>query len=669
MSKKLSSLIILISLLVTMLAACGTTPEPAPTEQPSPTQAVPTALQPESAAPADSSVGEALQSAASPPGTGEDVTAPAEPTAEIAASEELSFIFVQHALCEWDSFWCPVEAGVQQAAQDTDVQITLLGPDQFDLDQVAGLIDQAVAAQPDGLAVTIADLDRLREPIQRAIDAGIPVVAYNSGAGPQADGLDYLTFLGSDESQAGYLSAIRLADAGGTKGVCINHQPGHKGLDARCEGFVSAMDTYGLPAEVLAISGNSAESQAAIAEYYAANPDTDAFLTLGPTGAQPFYAFMAAAGLGPGSVFHGTFDTSDEIEARIKDGTTLYAVGQQPFYQGYGAVQTLVLYSRYGIAPVLDVTPTGPSFIDAQSLDFVADPDRPATLAVVQHALCTWDPFWCPVESGIRQAAEDMSVNVTIQGPDRFDLDQMVQLADQAVAAQPDGFALTIPDADRLRDSIQRALDGGTSVVAYNAGAGPLVDNVEYLTYLGMDRFYQNQGGYQSGLALAQAGATRAVCLNHQVGQTSMDARCEGFANAMSERGIPVETLALNEDPAQSQAIISDYYSAHPDTNAFLSLGPVSAAAFYAFEDTAGLGSEAIKHGTFDLTHESAARIKDGTTLFVIDQQPFWQGYGAVQALMLQIRYGINPVLPVLPTGPVVIQTGNVEAAEALLGQ
>jgi simple sugar transport system substrate-binding protein len=148
-----------------------------------------------------------------------------------------------------------------------------------------------------------------------------------------------------------------------------------------------------------------------------------------------------------------------------------------------------------------------------------------------------------------------------------------------------------------------------------------------------------------------------------------MDARCEGFANAMNERGIPVETLALNEDPAQSQAIISDYQSAHPDANAFLSLGPVSAAAFYAFLDAAGLGSDAIKHGTFDLTHESAARIKDGTTLFVIDQQPFWQGYGAVQALMLQIRYGINPVLPVLPTGPVVVQTGNVEAAEALLGQ
>jgi hypothetical protein len=68
------------------------------------------------------------------------------------SSEGLNFIFVQHALCEWDSFWCPVEAGVQQAALDTDAHITLLGPDQFDIDQVADLIDQAVAAHADGFA-------------------------------------------------------------------------------------------------------------------------------------------------------------------------------------------------------------------------------------------------------------------------------------------------------------------------------------------------------------------------------------------------------------------------------------------------------------------------------------------------------------------------------------
>jgi len=58
----------------------------------------------------------------------------------------LDFIFVQHALCAWDSFWCTVEAGIRQAADDMNVNVTVLGPDEFDLEKVAQLIDQAVAA-------------------------------------------------------------------------------------------------------------------------------------------------------------------------------------------------------------------------------------------------------------------------------------------------------------------------------------------------------------------------------------------------------------------------------------------------------------------------------------------------------------------------------------------
>jgi simple sugar transport system substrate-binding protein len=669
--------VLVLSILTILLAACGATDEPvqpAETTAPQPEIATSTpaggeSLESAASDPAGEPQGESIQSAVGTAPAEEQAPPTAEPVVEVAPGETLNLIFVQHALCGWDAFWCTVEDGIQQAAQYMNVNATVLGPDQFDLDQVAALIDQAVTAQPDGLAVTIPDLDRLRDPIQRALDAGIPVVAYNSGSGREADGLDYLTVLGSDEAQGGYLSAIRLADAGATQGVCINHQAGHTGLDARCEGFLSAMDVYDLPAQVLAITGDPVESKAIIADFYAANPGTDAFLTLGPVGAEAFYAFAQEAGLASGTVKHGTFDQSEEIIARIQDGTTLYAVDQQPFLQGYEAVQTLMLKARYGIEPVLDVTPTGPSFVDASNVDFQADANRPVDLIFVQHARCAQDPFWCPVEAGIQQAAEETGISATIQGPEQFDVDQQAALVEQAVAAQPDGLAVTIPNADRLRTSIQQALDAGIQVVAYNAGAGPLVDNVPYLTYLGMDRFYQTEGGYQSGIALAHGGGNKAVCINHEVGQSSLDARCEGFANAMSERGIPVEILAITKDAAQAQATIADYYDSHPDTDMFLTLGPSGATPFYGFLSTTGLAPDTVKHGSFDLTTESAARIKDGTTLFVIDQQPFLQGYGAVQALMLKLRYGISPVLPVMPTGPVIVQAHNVDLVDDLLGE
>jgi simple sugar transport system substrate-binding protein len=96
-------------------------------------------------------------------------------------------------------------------------------------------------------------------------------------------------------------------------------------------------------------------------------------MTLGPNGANPFYAFMEAAGLGAGDIKHGTFDLGEEIIARIKDGTTMFGIDQQPFLQGYGAVQALMLTVRYGITPALPMTPTGPGFVDASNVAIVEE--------------------------------------------------------------------------------------------------------------------------------------------------------------------------------------------------------------------------------------------------------------------------------------------------------
>jgi len=288
-----------------------------------------------------------------------------------APEEELNFILVQHALCAWDSFWCTVEQGIADGAEDIGVNVTVLGPDEFNLEKTATLIDQAVAAQPDGIALTVTDPVLFKEPIMRALDAGIPVLAYNAGSGPIKDGIPYLTYLGQDEYQGGYQGGLRLAAEGGTKGVCINQQVGHTGLDARCQGFVDALDEKGIPAEVLAVGDDLAESQTIIDDYFTANPDVDIALTLGPNGATPFYAFLDAAGLGPDDVTHGTFDLNPEIVAAIENGTSMFGIDQQPFLQGYGAVMMLMLLNRQNIVPALPVTATGPGFVDKSNVAIV----------------------------------------------------------------------------------------------------------------------------------------------------------------------------------------------------------------------------------------------------------------------------------------------------------
>jgi simple sugar transport system substrate-binding protein len=289
------------------------------------------------------------------------------------AESELNFIAVQHAECAWDSFWCTVQSGINTAASDLGVNVTILAPDEFDLDKTASLIEQAVAANPDGIMLTVTDPILFKEPIMKAIDAGIPVIAYNAGSGPIADRIPYYTYLGQDEYQGGYLGGLRLSAGGGTQGVCINQQVGHTGLDKRCAGFSDALAESGIPAEVLAIGDDPAEAATIIGDYYTANPDTDIFLTLGPNGANPFYVFVENEGLTADDITHGTFDLGKEINANIKSGLTMFGIDQQPFLQGFGGIQALNLLVRHGIVPALPVTPTGPGFVDQSNLSVVQE--------------------------------------------------------------------------------------------------------------------------------------------------------------------------------------------------------------------------------------------------------------------------------------------------------
>ena len=59
-------------------------------------------------------------------------------------------------------------------------------------------------------------------------------------------------------------------------------------------------------------------------------------------------------------------------------------------------------------------------------------------------------PFWSVVQNGVAQAGEDMGVKVEYQAPATFDMVAMSQLIDAAVATQPDGLVVSIPDADAL---------------------------------------------------------------------------------------------------------------------------------------------------------------------------------------------------------------------------
>lgn len=293
----------------------------------------------------------------------------------VQEEDELDIYMVQMASCSWDSFWCVVDKGVEAAVEDFGVNVVQLAPSQWDPEAVAQNIDRAIAANADGIAVTVIDGALFEEPMVKAIEAGIPVIAYDTAdMRPKDERIPYLTFIGSDEYLSGYKAADRLYKThGGTEGVCVNHSVGHGALDARCRGFVDRLAEEDIPAEVLAITEDAAEGTTIMDDYYTANPDVDIWYTLGPLSANPFYAFMQNAGLQAGDLYHGTNDLTPEIAERIKDGTTDFAIDSQPYLVGYLSVAWLTWINRYGLYPAADITATGPGFIDASTIDLVSE--------------------------------------------------------------------------------------------------------------------------------------------------------------------------------------------------------------------------------------------------------------------------------------------------------
>ena len=516
----------------------------------------------------------------------------------VEPNRELTFVAVQDGRCAWDSFWCTVEEGIAQAAADTGVEVAILTParrlpprrvaapsdlTRGDPDLVARLIDQAVAAQPDGILLTYTD-SRFKAPVQRALDAGIPVVAYNAGRGPELDDVEYLTYLGQDEYLSGYEGGRRLTAAAGSgshMGVCINQAVGHVGLDARCKGFVDALSEAGIgvagSSGVLAVSDDAASSQQTISDFYAANPAVDIFLTLGPNGATPFYGFVEQEGMNDADYVHGTFDLNREIARNVRSGRTEFGIDQQPFLQGYGAVTILYLNHRFRAVPPTSVTPTGPGFVTRANIDVLptsvdqyhARRNQSVDLIAVQHARCYWDSWWCTMHSTMNLAADNLAVNLQILAPDAFDVNEVARLVDQALADQPDGMAITTTNADFLRDSVKRVLDDGIPVVGYNP------------------REYDS--GYAGGQLLAEAAppGSRGVCVNHQVGHVGLDARCNGFIDAIRDADLSLAgsngVLSISDDVATPSQVIGDFYASNLDTNIFFTVGSDSATSFYEF--------------------------------------------------------------------------------------
>ncbi|MDH2389173.1 sugar ABC transporter substrate-binding protein [Streptomyces sp. HNM0663] len=272
-----------------------------------------------------------------------------------AATERMKIAMVTHS-GEGDTFWDIVQSGAKVAASKDNVEFLYAankeGKEQAQLVQT--YIDQKV----DGIVVTLAKPEAMQDVVKKAVAAGIPVVTINSGAEFSKE-LGALGHIGQDESVAGEAVGEELNRRGKQKALCVIHEQGNVSLEARCAGVKK---TFRGTVENLNVEGtNMPASTSSIEAKLQSSKDIDAVVTLGA----PFAAASVQAREGAGSTAEiDTFDLNAEVVKRLKAKEIGFAVDQQPYLQGYLAVDELWLHKVNGNVigggkPVL----TGPALV------------------------------------------------------------------------------------------------------------------------------------------------------------------------------------------------------------------------------------------------------------------------------------------------------------------
>lgn len=270
-----------------------------------------------------------------------------------------------------DSFWDLVRKGAETAAKKDNIELRYSNDPEAP--NQANFVQSAVDSGVDGIALTLAKPDAMRGAVENATARGIPVVAFNAGLDTWRS-MGVKEYFGQDGRIAGEEAGRRLQEEGAQKAICVIQEQGHVDLEARCAGVKATFPAT----EVLNVNGKDMPSvDTTITAKLQQDPSIDTVLTLGAPFALTAAKAVDAAG---SSAKVATFDTNAALVEAIQSGDVVWAVDQQPFLQGYLAVDALWLYLNNGnVIGGNQPTLTGPSFIDKSNIDAVAEYARNGT--------------------------------------------------------------------------------------------------------------------------------------------------------------------------------------------------------------------------------------------------------------------------------------------------
>jgi len=269
------------------------------------------------------------------------------------------------------------------------------------------------------------------------------------------------------------------------------------------------------------------------------------------------------------------------------------------------------------------------------------------------------DPFWPVVERGARDAVKATGVQFEYMFNPSGDLVDMARLVETAAASNPDGLVVSIPDAGAIGPSIKAATASGIPLITINSGI-EIYKELGALMHVGLDPMV---AGLASGERAKREGVNgKVICLTQEAFNTTLLKFCEGYGKGV---GQPLEVVEVSPDVVQARTRVAATLQADPSIAAMHSTGHICEPADKAARD---VGVE-LYHSCWDLIPGAINLVKQGRVAFLVDQQPYLQGYVPIMLLHLYNNHAeLLPGSNVL-SGPAFVHRGNVDAIASRAGK
>lgn len=270
------------------------------------------------------------------------------------------------------------------------------------------------------------------------------------------------------------------------------------------------------------------------------------------------------------------------------------------------------------------------------------------------------DSFFPPLYNGVKQAAADLKVKVNYIPINEGNLvPSSVQTMQAAIAEKPSAIVVGDFVTSSVDPLIKRAIAAGIPVYVNQSGQESWAKD-------GAFGFVGQQGG-AAGKAAAQqmiaAGAKDDLCVIHNAGNPYLNQVCNGFISAMKAAGGKVSELnfpiADSTNPQKVTSDIGGYMASHHNIQGIFTLNAAVGTDAVSALDQANLTGK-VKVGTLELSKVAINDVKSGSIDFLVNEQPYLDGYYGVLFAFQYVKYGLAPVGTV-NTGPAIINKDNID--------